>query len=232
MNLFCIPYSGGNGYSYLAFKKQLPSGIRLINLELPGHGTRINEPLCYSVEEMTDHLLQQMENSTGEEYALFGHSLGALLAFLLVRKISTLGKSLPMLLIVSGQTAPSQIKPDDRYLLPDDQFIEVLREMAGTPDELLAEKGFLDFFLPIVKADFQAIAHYRYKKDQVLEVPILVLLGRQEHIRIDDAVRWHEETTRETGFYWFEGGHFFITEHVHEVCRLIGEKCMSFRKYD
>lgn len=228
MILFCIPFSGGNAYSYINFKKYLPADIRIFNLELPGHGTRIMEPLLYSIEEMTEDLFRQIETTPDAEYALFGHSLGAILSFMLCHRIAGSNRRLPSLLFVSGQTAPSLVKPDQRYLLPDDQFIEVLREMEGTPDELLAEKSFIDFYLPIVKADFQAIANYRYQAGNRLEVPVVVLLGRQENINAHDAVCWQEETTKETGFYWFEGGHFFIFDQVEEVCRLLEEKCFSF----
>ncbi|MDX9882073.1 MAG: alpha/beta fold hydrolase [Prolixibacteraceae bacterium] len=232
MNLFCIPFSGGNAYSYSAFQKQLPGNIRFFNLELPGHGTRITEPLLYSIDEMTEDLFRQIEPELNGEYALFGHSLGALLAFTLTREIRSLGKPLPSLLFVSGQTAPSSVKPDNRYLLPDDQFIEILREMEGTPEELLAEKEFLDFYLPIVKADFQAIANYRYRYEPPLEVPVVVLLGRQEKVSADDAGRWQEETIKETEVFWFEGGHFFIYERTPEICKLIRERCLSFVKHD
>jgi len=229
MKLFGIPFSGGNACSYPALKKQLPANIRFISLELPGHGTRIAEPLLYSIEEMTDDLLQQIDLNQDDEYALFGHSLGALLVFIMCRKITTAGKPLPSIILVSGQTAPSRIKPEQRHLLPDQQFVEVLREMEGTPGELLSEKGFLDFYLPIIKADFQAIANYRYQHENPIHVPIVVLLGRQEKILFEDAARWQDETTYETEFYWFEGGHFFINDHAKEICRLIEEKCLFIK---
>lgn len=229
MKLYCIPFSGGNAYSYLAFKKQLVANIRFVTLELPGHGTRISEPLLHTIDEMTDDLLRQIELNQHDDYVLFGHSLGALLAFLMCRKISKAGKPLPSMLFVSGQSAPSLIKPDERYLLPDKQFVEVLREMEGTPNELLSEKQFLDFFLPVIKADFQALANFRYHPENPLEVPIVVLAGKQEKFRFEEVERWQVETTNKTEFYWFEGGHFFINDHATEICRLVEEKC-SFIK--
>ena len=95
MKLFGIPFSGGNAYSYQALKNQLSANIRFIGLELPGHGTRVAEPLLYTIEEMTDDLLQQIDLNQEDDYAFFGHSLGALLAFLMCRKISNAGKPLP-----------------------------------------------------------------------------------------------------------------------------------------
>jgi external thioesterase TEII len=230
MNLFCIPFSGGNAYSYTALKKQLPASIRCFSLELPGHGTRIAEPLLYSVDEMTEDLLRQIDGNLDSEFALFGHSLGALLAFMLCRKLTEAGKPLPILLIVSGQTAPSLLKTDKHYLLPDDKFVEVLKDLDGTPGELLSEKSFLDFFIPIVKADFRAISNYRYQIKKPLNVPLIVLVGKQEKIKTEDVLRWKEETISETEFYWFEGGHFFIYDNVKKICLLIDEKQLSYTK--
>lgn len=229
MKLFGIPFSGGNAFSYQALRNQLSANIRFISLELPGHGTRVAEPLLYTIEEMTDDLLQQIDLNQDDDYAFFGHSLGALLAFLMCRKITIAGKRLPFFLFVSGQSAPSLIRPDERYHLPDKQFVEILREMEGTPGELLSEKGFLDFYLPITKADFQAIANFRYHHDKPIRVPQVVLLGKQEKIRFEDVVHWQDETTNGTEFYWFEGGHFFINDNAKEICRLVKEKCLYIK---
>jgi surfactin synthase thioesterase subunit len=227
MNLFCIPFSGGNSYSYLTFKKNLPVDIRFHTLELPGRGLRVNERLLYSIEEMTNDLFHQIEQNIDDEYVIFGHSLGALLAFTLCQKILEHRKQAPLWLFISGQMAPSLIQPDERYLLPDDQFVDVLRGMAGTPEELLKEKSFLEFFLPIIRADFKAIANYRYQPAIPLEIPISVFMGNEEKISVQDALCWQKETNKEAEVIWFEGGHFYIYNKAVELCSLIKEKCNS-----
>ena len=222
IKLFCIPFSGGNAYSYAAFKKYLPEPVQLHNLELPGRGTRIAEPLLNSIDAMTEDLYKQIENKTDGNYVLFGHSLGALLCLTLCRYLSQKGAKLPLMLFVSGQTAPSLIEPDDRYCLPDDQFINMLREMEGTPEELLVDKSFIQYFLPIAKADFQSIANYKYVAAKIpMKIPFVVLLGSQENISDEDASRWQLETEKQVSIHRFEGGHFFIFNQTEEVCMLI-----------
>ena len=147
---------------YSEFKKYLPDHIQLRNLELPGRGTRILEPLLKSIDAMTEDLFRQIENKIDGEYAIFGHSLGALLCVTLCRYLAKKGANLPSTLFISGQKAAALIEPEDRHRLPDDQFIDMLREMEGTPEELLADKSFVQYFLPIIKADFQSIANYEY----------------------------------------------------------------------
>ncbi|MCX6149594.1 MAG: thioesterase domain-containing protein [Ignavibacteriales bacterium] len=226
--LFCIPFSGGNAYSYSEFKKYIPDNIELCNLELPGRGKRISEPLLHSVESMTEDLFLQIETKINENYVIFGHSLGSLLGITLCRYISVKGMNLPLILFLSGQTAPASIKPDNKHTLPDDQFINMLREMAGTPEELLTDKSFLQFFLPVVRADFQALSDYNYtSKNTPLDVPITIMLGKDEKISDEDAAIWQLETDNTISVHRFEGGHFFIFDHIEKISNLIAEKIKS-----
>jgi surfactin synthase thioesterase subunit len=225
IRLFCIPFSGGNAYSYSGFKKYLPDNIELCNLELPGRGKRISEPLLHSINAMTEDLFKQIENNIDGRYAVFGHSLGALLGITLCRYISIKGMNLPLILFLSGQTAPALIKPDDKHSMPDSQFINTLRIMEGTPEELLTDKSFLHFFLPVVRADFQSISDYNYTpKYSPLDVPITIMLGSEENISDEDATAWQLETDNTISIHRFEGGHFFIFNHAEMICKLIAEK--------
>jgi external thioesterase TEII len=225
IKLFCIPFSGGNAYSYSGFKKYLPDNIELCNLELPGRGKRISEPLLHSIDAMTEDLFQQIKNKIDGRYVIYGHSLGALLGITLCRYISLEGMDLPFMIFLSGQTAPSLINPDDTYSMPDNQFINKLREMEGTPEELLTDKSFLQFFLPVVRADFQSISDYHYTSKNIpLNVPMTIMLGSEENISDEDAAVWQLETDNTISIHRFEGGHFFIFSHTENICNLIAEK--------
>ncbi|HEX2867292.1 MAG TPA: alpha/beta fold hydrolase [Ignavibacteriales bacterium] len=225
IKLFSIPFSGGNAYSYSPFRKYLPENIELRSLELPGRGKRFSETLLKSIDAMTEDLFRQIENMIDGPYAIFGHSLGALLGVTLCRYISERRLNLPLILILSGQTAPSLIEQDNRYSLPDDEFVNMLRQMEGTPEELLGDKDFIRFFLPIIKADFQAIGCYSYSPPENMpETPISIVLGSKENIRDEDAAQWKLETKNAVSVDRFEGGHFFIFNHTENLCRLIAEK--------
>jgi surfactin synthase thioesterase subunit len=222
--LFCIPFSGGNAYSYSGFKQYLPKNISLCNLELPGRGKRISEPLLHNIEEMTVDLFRQIENKIDKDYVIFGHSLGGLLGLTLCRYIIKKGLNPPLALFLSGQTAPALIKPDTRHSLPDDQFITMLREMEGTPEELLTDNSFLHFFLPVIKADFESIAKYKHTPfAPPLQVPIFILLGSEENITDEEASGWQLETDKIISFHRFKGGHFFIYNQMESICGLITE---------
>jgi medium-chain acyl-[acyl-carrier-protein] hydrolase len=226
IKLFCIPFSGGNANSYSEFKKYLPDNIELFNLELPGRGKRITEPLLNSIDAMTEDIFSQIENKISGSYAIFGHSLGALLCVSLCRYITMKRMNLPLILFLSGQTAAALIKPDDTNSLSNDQFVNMLREIEGTPEELLTDNSFLQYFLPVIRADFQSLANYKYVTANFpLKVPIAVLLGSQEKINDEDAAVWQLETDSAISIHRFEGGHFFIFNQTEKICRLIAEKC-------
>jgi surfactin synthase thioesterase subunit len=101
----------------------------------------------------------------------------------------------------------------------------MLREMGGTPEELLTDKSFLQFFLPVVRADFKSISDYKYNPEKApLNVPIFVMLGSEEKISDEDAAKWQIETRNKINIYRFEGGHFFIFNHQKSICSLIAGK--------
>ncbi len=224
--LFCIPFSGGNAYSYNVFRKHLPENIELETLELPGRGKRIAEALLHTIDEMTVDLFRQVENKLTGNYVIFGHSLGALLGYTLCKCILAKGHKPPAILFLSGLKGASAISYRNLSGLSDSQFTKIISDMAGTPEELLADKSFLDYFLPVLRADFQAIVDYRYSPpNDTIEVPMVILLGEQEAISDNDANAWQQETIGNVSIHRFEGGHFFINKVPDEVCKLISEKC-------
>lgn len=222
IKLICIPFSGGNCYSYAAFKNYLPNHIELFTLELPGHGKRIGEKLLSGIEEMTEDLFCQSEHLLDGPYIIFGHSLGALLAITLGRTIRQRKRRLPAGIFVSGQIAPSRIQPDDRYLYSDEKFIQLLREMEGTPAELLDDRSFIYFYLPIIRKDFEAVARYEPETaSDPFDLPITVLVGDRENLPENDVACWQSESTVPINIHRFPGNHFFIFKHVKEICQLI-----------
>jgi len=223
--LICIPFSGGNAYSYSVFKNYFPENIEFINIELPGRGKRISEKLLYTIDSMTNDLFKQIENEIDGHYVIFGHSLGALLAYTLCRNISDKDLELPKMLFLSGQTAPSLIEASNKNRMTENEIIEMLRDMGGTPEELLTDKGFLQFFLPVIKADFKSIAEYNYKYYNLpLNVPFTIMYGNEEKTSLNEAEAWQKETINTVSVHHFNGGHFFIFNQTELICGLINEK--------
>jgi medium-chain acyl-[acyl-carrier-protein] hydrolase len=225
VNLFMLPFAGGNVYSYRAIEKELGPGIKAAAIDLPGHGRRLDMPLLTDIRRMADDLFLQIRNRLDAPYALFGHSMGATLGYLLTRRILAEELSCPMHLFCTGRQAPTvESREKGSHNLPGDPFLEKVRAYDGLPDALLKEKDVLAFFEPILRADFEAIGSYRYTPAPPLDLPITVIIGTEERTSYEDACRWREVTTGEVTVLRFHGKHFFIFRHARTLAGVIEER--------
>ncbi|SLM33124.1 Thioesterase (fragment) [Desulfamplus magnetovallimortis] len=175
---------------------------------------------------LSDFTLSLLLNdiSSGIPYAIYGHSMGALVGYQLCRSIENSGLPLPSHLFCSGRQAPSiPIKEEDKnfHLLPRHHFIEKVMEYGGMPREVAAEKDLMDLFIPVLKADFQAVDNYNYVDLPPLDVPLTVLIGESEKTTYEDALKWQDVTSYNIGIKTFPGDHFFIFNHIPEIGRII-----------
>ncbi|MDM8524238.1 alpha/beta fold hydrolase [Desulfococcaceae bacterium HSG8] len=226
--LFCIPFSGGSFYSYRELEKSLSHAVKVAAVDMPGHGRRMGDPLLTDAYEIAEDLLTNIKAELGEPYAIYGHSLGAKVTYLLAKKIVEKGYPRPRHLFVSGSGGPpTRIKEKDLYLLPKQEFFDKMREYGGTPEEVLAEGDLMDFMEPILRADFQAVGTYEYKNGLRLDIPITVMIGSDDNVTRSEALTWQEVTTREIAVRQFPGGHFFIFDHLTEISSII---CQELEK--
>jgi medium-chain acyl-[acyl-carrier-protein] hydrolase len=159
-------------------------------------------------------------------FALFGHSMGALVAFELVRELRRRDGPAPVLLAVSGHQAP--LRPDVEgpfSHLPDAAFLdEVRRRYDGIPAEVLEEEELLQLLLPVLRADIQALETYVYDGEPPLDCPISCFGGEDDpHVALADLEAWSDETSGRLRVRTFPGGHFFVESARREVLRALGE---------
>lgn len=232
VNLFCLPYAGGSAYSYKGFLKSSPNFLEIVFLELPGRGNRAKEPLLKSLEHMVVDLMSQINSRTTEPYAIYGHSMGALLGYLLTKHIIKAGLPPPLHLFFTGCSGPSIADIDrGRHLLPQDQFIEKLRELDGSPEEILSDPILMAYFEPIIRADFEAVDNYVYEEGEPFsEIPITIINGLNERATYEHGLAWQKETTEKIDFRQFPGKHFFIYDYQHEIMKIITNKLIHQHK--
>ena len=225
IRLFCLPFAGGNSYSYRDWQKKTADFVDVVPIELPGRGRRSAEPLLRSTDQLAEDIFRQIESLLCEPYAVYGHSFGACLSYLLTRRIIAAGLPEPMHLFCSGRQAPCVKKDrDNRHQLPRPEFIEMLREMGGCPEEILNDDELMDYFEPIIRADFQADADYAYQQVPAFDIPLTVMIGLQDgETTREGGLQWQRETVRGITFRSFQGGHFFIFVHLDEIGRLISD---------
>ncbi|NKI19663.1 thioesterase [Paenibacillus dendritiformis] len=230
MILFCLPYAGGTAMIYSSWRSRLHSSILLRPVELPGRGKRFREANCDRLEEAVEDIYSRIAPDLAGPFALFGHSMGSLLAFELAIKIKQRTGLEPAQLIVSGRRAPHvKVESPKIHALPDDQFKEEIRMLGGTPDEILRDEDMFDVFLPALRADFKMIEEYCYptERSEKLDCGVHVLTGRGDAIKEEHLAAWGELTTGTCFVTRFEGGHFFIHDHEKAIVDLINNELMK-----
>jgi len=225
MNLYCLPFSGGNCYSYRIFGQLAPAFLRIKPLEYPGRGSRAREDLLRRIDPLVDDLYGQLPVDPGDTgYAIYGHSLGGLVAYLLARKLIENKRRLPDHLFVSGAGGPAAESEDKSYLLSRAAFIHKLRDLNGCPDEILDNEELFSYFEPILRADFEVSDTYMHIRREPMDIPITVITGTEEDLKPDEIRLWQQETVHEVDFIQMPGKHFFIFDDPGKVVDTIAGK--------
>ncbi|MDM0053047.1 thioesterase II family protein [Variovorax sp. J22R115] len=231
MRLLCFPFSGGSATSYRGLGTCFDS-IEVSTFELPGRGRRFSEPALERCEPMVEDLLQQIRPRIRAPYALFGHSMGALLAYLIAKRVIAEGLPCPAHLFVSGSRAPAVIFSERWHLLPRQEFHRVLAELGGCPPAILSDPELMALYEPVLRADFGAMASYRHEPSAPFEFPITAVIGQEDRVSHDQARAWQQETVQPLRLERFAGGHFFIFRHWQQIQRLISARLSCAREGD
>ncbi|MBF8691761.1 thioesterase II family protein [Pseudomonas fulva] len=217
INLLCLPYSGASAMVYSRWRRALPAWLQVRPVELPGRGARMAEALHTDMQGLARQLAQEQRLATSTPYALLGHSLGALLAFELAHELQALGCPPPLALFACGTAAPTRREDYDgqRWREPksDTELIDELRELQGTPEQVLANDELMSLTLPILRADFLLCGTYAYRQRPALGCPLHVLGGEEDRASREQLQAWQHETQASFSLQMFPGGHFFIHDH-------------------
>lgn len=214
MKIIILPFAGGNKHSFNFLKDKLfREGLSIDVFEYT-----VNREDCQktflSINELLNELFSKLiEIIKDEDYVIYGHSMGALVGYLICQKIEELGFKKPQKLIVSGKKSPCIEREIKIAHLPDEKFWQEVVKLGGIPDELQNHPELIEFCTPILKADFTVVENYQYEKKEKLTIPINVFYGSEETIE-EEMLGWKDETTAEVTITKMEGNHFFIYNHV------------------
>lgn len=223
IKLFCFPCAGGTAQMYYKWKKELNGSFEIIPIELAGRGLRVSEPFYKNFHELVDDLAERVEEKIAEDtpYVLLGFSMGALIAYEVYHTLKKKGCVEPLHLFFLGREAP-----DCKILkinhLSDEDFLREVISYEGIPNELSQNKDIINFFLPILRADFKI--HEQYCNNYPLEVStnISVIWGREDKSIIrEEMSNWQGLCNKTCSLYEFDGGHFFINTQERLLLELI-----------
>jgi medium-chain acyl-[acyl-carrier-protein] hydrolase len=225
VRLFCIPYAGGGSAAFRPWAPEAPADVELCLVQLPGRESRWKERPLTRVDEVVAALAVAVRPLLDRPYALFGHSLGALISFELVRALRAQRAALPVHLFVSAHRAPSRPNPHTPIgHLADAPFVdEIGRRYGGIPQAVLDSPELLALMLPMLRADIRMFEAYVHRAEAPLACPISAFGGEQDtYVRGEELAEWALQTERAFRIRMLPGDHFFVQGQRTAIVTAIG----------
>ena len=224
--LFCLPHAGGGASAFRSWVDAVP-GAAVLPVQPPGREARLREEPHLRMEtlaaELADVILAEADD---EPFAVYGHSLGALIAFEAVREIRRRGGPDPVRLVVSGCSAPHLETEDGPKVtaMSDAEVVRMLRRLGGTPEWLLSDPDALQMILPPFRADFSVKENYVFGSESPLLVPITVIASTDDpRAPLAAQQAWRDHTIAPVRLHTLLGGHFAVFEQADLTRHLLAE---------
>ncbi|MGK7890566.1 MAG: thioesterase II family protein [Leptolyngbyaceae cyanobacterium] len=213
LSLFCFAPAGAGSNFFRQWSALLPDGVNLWAIRLPGRETQLRQPLITNWPDLMEPLVTAMVEHCHQPFAIFGHSLGALIGFEVVCQLRDRLNILPQALVVSARRAPHIPVNNRSYQRDDATLIAELRADGGTPEAVLQNTELMAMILPIYRADLQLNQEYQYQQRDPLSCPMLILGGQDDNTISQESLRqWHHYTQAECAYQLFPGQHMYITQ--------------------
>lgn len=219
MKIFLFSYAGSFGYAYRKWESVSSKKLELIPIDYPGKGTRINEEVVSSWKDLIADVTQEVTKhiSNEEDYLMFGHSMGAKVAYDVCLKMQQTGTRLPKATFFSG-TEPFNVKPSF-YLEDDIVFKEKMIKLGGISKEVLTEPELAEFVFSNLRADAELINQFEFRNNLKLKTYPVIFSGTKDHL--GSVEQWQSILGDELSWYEFVGEHFFIFDSAEKVINQI-----------
>lgn len=223
MTVIFFPFAGGSGNVFTQWQRHFSERISVRSIQLPGRGPRIKEPLIRSWPEMREALLGELRSVAERPFAFFGHSFGARLAYDIAVQLHRENRRLPDHLFVSAHRAPHLSKRGAPIAgLDDYRFIEEIRHLNGTPDQVIENRELMALMLPSLRADICLSENPPSENADPLPCPIVALAGRADKFVFPgEMLPWGQHTKSRFTFHEFDGDHFYLLKHPESISKII-----------
>ncbi|GLW33353.1 thioesterase [Actinoplanes regularis] len=222
VRLVCLPHAGGSASAYFGLSRDLSPEIDLLAVQYPGRQDRREEACLTDLHEMAAEVVAGILPYLDRPVALFGHSMGATVAFESARLLEREHGHTPARLFLSGRRAPCTQRPDSVHRRDDAGLLAEVRLLSGTASAVLEDEEIMRMALPALRGDYTAIETYRPEPGVVTAAPLTVLTGSDDiRTSADEAAAWARHSTTECAVHTFTGGHFFLNDHLAAIARLV-----------
>eukprot|EP01124_Arcella_intermedia_P035147 TRINITY_DN8877_c0_g1_i1.p1 TRINITY_DN8877_c0_g1~~TRINITY_DN8877_c0_g1_i1.p1 ORF type:complete len:253 (-),score=41.70 TRINITY_DN8877_c0_g1_i1:340-1098(-) len=224
--LFCFAYSGGTPSAlFHSWSKNLPKNVEVVGVCMPGRGRRMLEKPYFNMKDLIEDLGRHIVPLLDKPFFVYGHSLGAMIAYELIQYLVQRNLPLPARFFPAACSAPSESTgkiPEGAIphkLKSYDQMIALLRSYSGTPDEILENRELMEVILPYIQADFSISEEYAHKHTALLKVPVTYLCAAEDALVSPERQNWKAHTQGDYQQIDFQAGHFFISTHTDDLLR-------------
>jgi medium-chain acyl-[acyl-carrier-protein] hydrolase len=224
--LFCLPFAGGGSQIYRHWPDELPAEIGVYAIQLPGRGARLRESPISTMAGMIAALQPAIAPYLDRPFAFFGHSMGAAIAYEAARHIRGADGRTAGHLFVSGcRAAGLPLRRPPAHGLSDEQFIAQLRELNGTPEEILRTPDLMALLMPMLRADFELSETYTPLPGPALACPLTVFGGRADaEVREEELLGWRVVAQGDFELRLFPGDHYFLQQARVELTAAIARR--------
>ncbi|ANI15436.1 enantio-pyochelin biosynthetic protein PchC [Pseudomonas sp. ADP] len=228
--LLCLPHAGGSASFFRDWRKHLEPDVELLAVQYPGREERYGEAPAASLEAMAACIAEACAGLDERPLALFGHSMGAAVAYEVALALQGRGRA-PLHLFVSAHPPPHRQRGGSLHRQADAALLaDVRRQSDGLP-WALDEPAVRELFLPALRADYRLIERYRRERVEPLDCPVSLLLGEDDdEVNDDEALAWAAASRCGLDVRHFAGGHFYLRAQRRVVLDHLGGWLASYRE--
>ncbi|MFD5873449.1 thioesterase II family protein [Streptomyces sp. NPDC060322] len=233
LTCYFLHHAGGSAAGYMPLAQAFPPGWRLRAIDLPGRGAASHQPHCRDAAEAVELLKPAILAEASGPYAVFGHSMGALIGYELVRELERAGLP-PVWLGVSAMPAPKLACArfsERRDLWSPERLISFMRRLGGTPEEMLTDPDTADWMVGVLRGDLHLVDTYEYAEGPPVTVPMSVFMGVEDELSTPELIDdWQSYCARPVRFHHLSGGHFYLFEQAESLARYMAEDMAEVRE--
>ncbi|MEC3976073.1 thioesterase II family protein [Amycolatopsis sp. H20-H5] len=224
ITLLCFPHAGGSASYFHPVSAALSPRVEVLATQYPGRQDRGSEPLIDDLTVLADRLVDLVAARAGKPLALFGHSMGASLAFEVARRLERRGVT-PSALFVSGRRAPTAPRDERQHLGTDAELVAEMKRLSGTDSRLLDDEDIVAMVLPWVRNDYKAAETYRYQDGPDVSCPVVAMVGDADpKATAEEVGAWRRHTSGAFELVTFPGGHFYLNDQNAAVLRVLTDR--------